>query len=366
MLLTILLLLSLLYMAMFFVCAIAAGFGSPSVRTFRPTVAIIIAARNEEHNISRCLTSMTRLSYPLHLLEVVVVDDRSTDATQDIVDGFARQYPHIRLVVAAPETGNLRGKTNAVTQGIEASSGEVLLFTDADCVVPQGWVEETLKYYVDEKVGVVAGFTSLGGGGWFSAMQALDWYALFSVAAAANRLGFPVTAVGNNLSVRRTAYDRVGGYRQIPFSVTEDYALFHSIIAKTDFAATFPMDPATTIESAPCRTWKDLYSQKKRWFTGGRDMELNSLLIFGLAYVYHILLVAGLVFDGRWVIWEAFLMKILADFVLILPAVVRFRRWRLLRAFPMYELYFIAYVVVYPLIVLFGRKVIWKERTFRD
>ncbi len=364
MFLDIVLSLSFVYFATIVACALAARVRLPLDRTRRPTVSIIIAARNEEQNIGRCLDSMTGLSYPPHLLEIIVVDDRSVDATHSIVARYAREHTQIRLVSAAPESGQLRGKTNAVTQGIEASSGDLLLFTDADCTAPPQWVEETVKYYTDDQVGIVAGYTSLQDTSWFAAMQALDWYALFSVASGAIRFGFPVTAVGNNLSVRRKAYDQVGGYRRIPFSVTEDYALFHAITSGTEYAARFPLDKASAIESTPCQNWRELYNQKKRWFTGGRGMEAKYLLMFGVAYIFHLLLAVGVLFVGGQEVWIALGIKVAADVVLVLPAVSTFRRWHLFRSFVAYELYFLVYVIIYPLIVLTGREIVWKERTF--
>ncbi len=335
-------------------------------RSRLPSVSIIIAARNEEKNIARCLDSMVRLSYPQHLLEIVVVDDRSMDNTRAIVDRYTRVCPQISVVTTSPEEGNLRGKTNAVTHGIEASTGEIIMFTDADCTVPERWVEETVKYYANPEVGIVAGFTSLERRNWFGAMQAIDWFVLFSVAAAMIRLRFPVTAVGNNLSVRRSAYDAVGGYRTIPFNVTEDYALFHAITTGTHHVARLPMDPATVVRSQACATWKDLYGQKKRWFTGGRDMEFKHFLVFSLSYITNLLILFAILLTGSAVAWAALGVKALGDLVLVIPSLKAFRLWPLLLYFPIFELYYFLYVLIFPPLVLMGRTVVWKERSFRD
>jgi cellulose synthase/poly-beta-1,6-N-acetylglucosamine synthase-like glycosyltransferase len=336
----------------------------PSNVSFKPNVSIIIAARNEEENIRQCLDSMIGLSYPSDLLEIIIVDDRSTDDTAAIVREYTDRHSHLRCLTASPGTGNLHGKTNAVAQGIEASSGEILIFTDADCAVPVRWVEETAKYYADPSVGIVAGFTALKTRRWFEAIQALDWFVLFSVAAATVRLKYPVTAVGNNLSVQRAAYDKVGGYRTIPFSVTEDYALFHAITRNTDYRAVFPIDPSTLVESEPCKDWKELYRQKKRWFTGGRGMDMKSLLVFAIPYGMNLLLFANLLFAPSLLILVAFVIKTTVDLFLALPSISAFRQGRLLRYFLIFEVYYIAYVLLFPLVVLVGRKVIWKERTF--
>ena len=90
------------------------------------------------------------------------------------------------------------------------------MMTDADCTVPPGWIEETVKYYTDDSIGLVPGFTAIRHRNIFEAIQTIDWFSLFTVASATTAIGFPVTAVGTNFTVRRAAYDAVGGYRRHP------------------------------------------------------------------------------------------------------------------------------------------------------
>jgi cellulose synthase/poly-beta-1,6-N-acetylglucosamine synthase-like glycosyltransferase len=367
MLIDILLILAAAYfllISLFAFAAFTARYSSDE--TYRPKVSVVIAARDEEENIGSCLASCERLSYPAEKLEVIVIDDRSTDATRSIIQGFVERHPHFKLVVAEPGTGKLQGKTNAVTQGIDHASGEILLFTDADCTLPSRWVEETVKYYDRDEVGVVAGFTYLEGAGWFSCFQAIDWFTLFTVASAGLRVGVPLTAVGTNLSVRRRAYDDVGGYRKIPFSVTEDYALFHAIVARKPYRARFPMDPGTLVVSKPCDSWPQLYRQKKRWFAGGIDMEVKILLGFGVAYLLGALLLLTPFFAWSSVYWLALLLKLAADLVLTLPSLARFRKWKLLPCWPLFQAYFFFYVLFYPPVAFLRKDVIWKDRRLRN
>lgn len=330
----------------------------------RPFVSVIVAARNEEHNIGRCLESLSRLSWPHELLEVIVVNDRSDDATPAIVSDYASRFPFVTLLSATPGTGHLAGKTNAVTQGIDASRGEIIMMTDADCSVPPSWIEETVKYYTDDSIGLVPGFTAIRHRNLFEAIQTIDWFGLFTVASATNSLGFPVTAVGTNFTVRRAAYDAVGGFRGIPFSVTEDYALFHAVTSHPDYRAVFPMDASALVTSEPCPTWKDLYRQRKRWFTGGKGMDFASMGIFGVIWVMHVLLMTAFVIDPG-IALTALAIKACADVLLVLPALIRFRQPGLLLVLPFYELYFFAYVVAFPPIVLVHGNVVWKDQKFK-
>ncbi len=363
MIVSLLFLFSAVYIVMIVVFALAASASrSRPEAGYRPSVSIIIAARNEEGHIGTCLDSIVALTYPKDLLEVIVVDDRSTDRTAEIIGGFGDKYPYIKLLRIESESGDRPGKTNAVMNAADASHGDVLMFTDADCRVPPAWVENTVAHYADPSIGVVAGFTYLAGESRLAQMQALDWFVLTSVASATTRLGFPVTAVGTNLSVRRKAYDSVGGYRKIPFSVTEDYALFHAVTSAGKWAARFPMDPGTLVESTPCPTMKQLFRQKQRWFMGGRGMDAKSLLIFSFPYAFNFLIVLALFFSPLWAVLLAVAVKLLVDFLLCLPAMSAFGRLSLLRVYPIFELYYYTYVLLFPPLVMFGGKITWKDR----
>jgi cellulose synthase/poly-beta-1,6-N-acetylglucosamine synthase-like glycosyltransferase len=366
MIVTLLFLFSVIYVVMILLFAGAAATSKALPdEGYRPRVSVIIAARDEEEQIGACLDSIVALTYPQELLDIILVDDRSTDRTAEIVNRYTGKHAHIRMLRIETVSEFPPGKTNAVMSAVDISKGEILMLTDADCRVPPTWVENTVQYYSHPSVGVVAGFTSLVGESWFDEMQALDWFVLFSVAAATTRLGFPVTAVGTNLSVRRAAYDSVGGYRKIPFSVTEDYALFHAVTASGKWKARFPMDPDTLVESTPCSDVNQLYNQKKRWFTGGRGMDAKSLLIFAFPYMFNVLILLG-VFLSPWsAVGLAIAIKLVVDFLLCLPAALSFRRTSLLFVYPLFEIYYCMYVLIFPVLVMFRGEITWKDRTFR-
>jgi 1,2-diacylglycerol 3-beta-glucosyltransferase len=331
---------------------------------YHPTVTVVVAARNEEDNIRSCLESLLRMRYPAGLLEILVIDDHSNDRTAEIVRGFASSNPHLKLLSAGPPQPPLRGKPSALAYAMDQVSSEIVLFTDADCRVRETWAEETVSYFADPGVGLVAGFTHLHGQGAFAGMQALDWFALFTTAAGAVRIGYPVTAVGTNLSVRRSVYEQVGGFRGIPFSVTEDYALFRAVTSRTKFRAVFPMDPGTLVTSDPCVDWRQLYRQKKRWFSGGRGMDPITLATFALLYLFHVALIVGLIFGPFLAALLVLALKLAADIILVLPALLRFRVTGLFRHLAAFELFFLLYVLIFPPIVLVTRTVAWKGRAY--
>jgi cellulose synthase/poly-beta-1,6-N-acetylglucosamine synthase-like glycosyltransferase len=327
-----------------------------------PFVSVIIAARNEENNIEDCLSSVLRQTYPANLFEVIVVDDNSTDSTAAICQRFMAQFPNL-LCVSAPENDDLRGKPNALACGIDASHGDVILITDADCTVPSTWVECTAHRY-EGNIGLIGGVTLQRNINWFEGMQSLDWAFILGMAASTAGLGHQHGSIGNNLSFRKKAYDQVGGYRKLKFSVTEDYTIVQAIIDSGDWDYIYPVDPKTTVESKPCPDWKMLLRQKHRWGKGALDMKFSGFAIMAIGFCMH-LAPFIMLYWGEVVLSASMLMvKFIFDYMFLYRFLKRVERLADLKWFYYFEVYFIIYVILLPFLVFFGGKVQWKGRSF--
>ena len=104
--------------------------GKPNEADVLPLVSVIVPARNEAHNIARCVQSLLAQDYPR--FEVIVVDDRSEDGTLAIVARLEKKDKRLRLIRGVPLPEDWMGKAHAVHQGYRVAAGEWLLFTDAD------------------------------------------------------------------------------------------------------------------------------------------------------------------------------------------------------------------------------------------
>jgi 1,2-diacylglycerol 3-beta-glucosyltransferase len=324
--------------------------------------SIIIAARNEEANLSGCLESVANQTYPVSLYEIIIVNDGSTDGTEAICTDFIKRYPNIKSI-RVTDDANIRGKANALAQGIESSSGEIILITDADCTVPKTWVEQTATRYNSE-VGLIGGFTLQKAATPFEGMQSLDWTFILGMAAATAGLGHPLGSIGNNLSFRRSAYDEIGGYRNLKFSVTEDYTVVQAIVSSLKWKYIYPIDLMHLVESKSCPNVQLIIRQKHRWGKGGLDMKPAGLIIMAIGFLMHLSPFIMLFWGGVVQAATALMIKFIADYVFLYQILYRLDRKDDLRWFYWFEIYFIIYVLLLPFLVFFGGKVKWKGREF--
>ena len=121
-----------------------------------PTASVMVAVRDEEKVISRCLDALDKLVYPSGKLQIIVINDSSTDATSEIIRKFILGKPQFTFIDGVEPTGHLRGKTNALVQGLKVATGEIILTTDADCKVNPLWAKTLASYFTDG-VGLLGG-----------------------------------------------------------------------------------------------------------------------------------------------------------------------------------------------------------------
>ncbi|MEN7548410.1 glycosyltransferase [Rapidithrix thailandica] len=326
-----------------------------------PKVSILVAARNEEDTIARCLEALTNIRYPQDKWEVLVGNDQSEDATERIAREYALQYKNIHVYTIRHTLGMARGKANVLAQLAQKAQGEYFLITDADTCPPPTWVRGMLQA-VQPDVGIVTGFTVIEGKSFFANMQALDWLFALSFIAQVARLGTPVTAMGNNMLISRKAYASVGGYENIPFSITEDYALFKKVLDKGwKFRQ---LDQAEiTATTRPIPTFAGLMHQRKRWMYGALQLQFFMKLIIYFQTFFLPLLVLLSFWSWKWALL-AWFARITGQSIYILYQLIRLKRTKLLPFYPFYEGYLLIISFSMLIFYLLPIKVNWKGREY--
>ncbi len=327
-----------------------------------PSVSIIVAARNEENNILKCMESLNQLIYPENKIEIIIVDDNSTDTTATIIDEFISDKPKFIKINPSKNFGEVKGKANALANAIELSKGEIIMTTDADCSVSPTWAKTIASYYTKD-VALVCGYTNQFERTIFQGMQSVDFIYLLGIAGGTMNLGKPLSCIGNNMSYRKSVYNEIGGYAKIPFSVTEDFKVLMAMHELKKYKIIYPLDEGGLVTSEPCGDVKSLYHQKKRWGVGGLDSDLAGYFVMSSGFVTHIcvlLLPFFFSFAGLYLLS----FKLFIDYFFLKSIYNRLKIKLLIKHFMAFEIYFIVYVLLLPITLILSRKVKWKGRNY--
>jgi len=280
-----------------------------------------------------------------------------------IISNFIHGKLKFRVIhLEENDSAILKGKVRAMAEGIKIANGEIILTTDADCVVSPLWAKTIASYYVGN-VGVVNGFTTQIVKNSFSGMQAIDFVYLLFIAAGTINLGKPVSCIGNNMSFRKKAYEETGGFENLPFSVTEDFLLLNSIHKLKKYEVIYPLNRDSLVISIPASSFGELFKQKKRWAVGGIDAPLLGIGLMLWAFLTNLfILLTPFFFSAAWLYLVIF--KIAIDFFVLLPVHQKLGLQKNLKYFLVFQIYYIIYVLVLPFAVLFNKKVKWKDRVY--
>jgi len=253
-----------------------------------PKISILVAARNEADNIVRCLTSLEQLDYDKDKIEILIGNDLSTDYTQMLTENFIRGKHQFRLInLNGSEYPQTKGKARVLATLAAESSGEYLLVTDADISVGPLWAKGLVSQMLNNKCEMAGGTTNIVANNLFAKFQHVDWLYFMGIINMFASIKRPLTVVGNNMAFSKKAYLETGGYETIPFSITEDYALFKALGQKGHTIAQ-GMNPETLVYSQPIDTLKGVLKQRKRWLIGGWDLPFYyraMMFIFGAWYI---------------------------------------------------------------------------------
>jgi cellulose synthase/poly-beta-1,6-N-acetylglucosamine synthase-like glycosyltransferase len=334
-------------------------------------VNVLIAARNEERNLRNCLLSLTKQDYPHELYHVTILDDDSQDATAEIARYFCKtqtnfHYKHIKNTI-----GNLKGKMNALAQGLADLEGDIVLITDADCIVPPTWIKTMVSYF-DKSTGLIGALTSLTPLQWtkapvkdtlFHKIQTLDWFFLQAVARLSSNAGKAVTVLGNNFGFSLQAYRETGGFEEMGFSITEDYALMRAIERIGSWSIKHINDPNAAIFSYPLDNLKGFILQRLRWIKGGKSARPWAYFLMGTSFITHLLIITAFVLiPVNPITLLSFLLIVFTDYQTTKSNLDSSHLEYLKNYFILFEIFYILYTVLFAVYFALPLKVVWKNR----
>lgn len=278
----------------------------------------MVPARNEEKDVSELIECLIAQNYPTEMFEILIVNDRSTDRTEEIIKDYAAKYKNISYITITETNHNLMGKQNALDIGIRAAKGEIILLTDADCIIPNLWVRSMVKMFNSPNVGLVVGKTEIYEPKTFwDRFQVLFHRLNIEIAQVSIMVGKYTSGMGNNLGVSKSAYISIGGYPKLGKSILDDEILVRGV-AKAGYELRAAVYKDSIVHTKPMPDLKSLQKQHIRWIDGG--LHYKSPTRFGILtyYIFNIyiiyLLFVGAVFRDYYA-FACVVVKILSDFL---------------------------------------------------
>lgn len=308
--------------------------------------SVIIACRNEEKHLPFLIESLSLQDYPPELFEIIIVDDNSTDRTPGIVS----QYKTIHNLSFLKNKGN--GKKTAIRTGIHEAKGNLLVTTDADCVMQKGWIRSIARFYDEHKPDLIVCPVKLEGGkGFFQKFQELEFLSLQGITAGTALEGNPVMCNGANLAFTRKAYDESAELLHDELTSGDDVFLLHAVKGKKGNRIMWLESSEATVKTMAPVSLGAFLRQRKRWLSKAGSYSDGYTIMLGLStflavLLQGILLPVSIAIPRLLVLYAAvFILKSIPDFLILLNTAKRTGNKKLLA-------WFIPCQLIYPYYVL--------------
>lgn len=280
-----------------------------------PRVSVIIPARNEEEGIGDCLRAVLAQDYPN--FEVILINDKSTDRTGEIVREIEDGDPRLSCIQGKELPPGWMGKNHALFQGVREAKGEFLLFVDADSRLEPECLTQTMSRALEEGSDLLTIIPTLICGGFWEKVVHPILVQMIFVWAPSKKINDPGSEVasgnGPYMLFRRSAYEKIGGHEAVKDNIVEDLELARNI-KRAGFRLTYVGAPelmSLRMYTCLAEIWEGW--SKNFYISLGGKVWLTALASLGI-FIYFILpwlampaALAVLIFGGWDPTWLAVL-----------------------------------------------------------
>ncbi|OEK07770.1 glycosyltransferase [Flavivirga aquatica] len=338
--------------------------------------SILIPFRNEAKNLPDLLKSMASLKYSKQLFEVIFIDDDSEDDSVDIIKEFISKKSinssRGNFSIIKNERKTNSPKKDAITSAINHAKHEWIIATDADCILPEYWLDSFDEYIQKTNVSCIAGpVTYHLNNDFFNRFQLLDILSLQGATIGGFGIKKPFLCNGANFAYKKTLFSKINGFEGNTHIASGDDIFLLEKIAKTNPKSLHYLKCEKAIVTTTAQpTYKNLIAQRIRWVAKtstynnwfGKFTGLVVLLMNALIISYLVLSIIN-VFNFK--IWLYILIiKFNIDFFLIYKSALFFNQKGILRSFIFGFLiypFFSVYVAFISMFITYK----WKGRVFK-
>ena len=338
-------------------------------------VSIIVPARNEEDNILNLIHSIQNQTYPKSCFELIIIDDCSTDQTAEIVKKYSDS--NIKLIALSDylDEKNINAyKKKAIEIGIKASSGALIITTDADCTMGVNWLHEIVHCFEIHQPKMIVMPVQINYSNRFiEIFQSLDFMCLQGITGASVQKKFHGMCNGANLAYTKAVFEEVDGFLGIDHIASgDDLLLMHKIANKYANEIMYLKSVAVIVKTIPAKTIKAFLNQRIRWASKAEKYEDKRMLpVLMLVYFFNLFLfimmaLAFVTKDKTTINLLLFLLLLKTEIELLFlyPVAKFFGERKLLWLFPIFQPFHIVYTVMAGFLGKFGTYK-WKGRTVK-
>ncbi|WP_407453749.1 glycosyltransferase [Methanobrevibacter sp.] len=281
----------------------------------------MIAARNEEKNIKKLLKSIYNQTFTKELFEVIIIDDHSEDNTLSIVENFIKENNDINLKIFSAEK---EGKKFAISQALHLAHNELVIVTDADCVLKTTWIESIVNFYKEKKCKMILAPVLLSPAEtFFEKIQVLEHLSLIGSTAGSANIGFPVMCNGANMAYEREAALEVEKFRK-DFNIPsgDDMFLMEQFVKNYgQQSVKFLLSKSAIVETKTCKTISDFFRQRRRWVSKTKAYTSWKILATAFIVLFFNLSIVSLFIGAFFIpaLWSLYFLLTLLKFFIDLP-----------------------------------------------
>ncbi|MDA3616039.1 glycosyltransferase [Polluticaenibacter yanchengensis] len=332
-------------------------------------VTIIIPARNEAENIAACLESIIKQSFPSDLMEVLVINDASTDNTAEIAETYTQTHNYIKHYLLNLDGNEKAHKKRAIEFGVGIAKHPLIVCTDADCSHHENWLKNIVVIYETGNYQFIAAPVMFNTNSKVSSIfQTLDFLTLQGITGASVNANFHSMCNGANIAYTKAAFLKVNGFNGIDDLPTgDDMLLMHKIAMAYPGQTTWIKNKETITYTDAMPTWRSFFNQRIRWASKATYYSDKSIIaVLFLVYFFNVWLavlpVLAIFNTQYWSLWFSIAgIKILVEYVFIIPVAAFFNKQNWLWTFPFFQPIHILYTVISGWLGKFGQYE-WKGR----
>nr|WP_256471444.1 glycosyltransferase [Solitalea agri] len=318
-------------------------------------VTVIVPARNEEKMIGHCVRDIAAQNYPNDLLEIIVIDDHSTDRTAEVVQSI--NYSNLKLIKLQANPALNSYKKKAIADAISVASGDLIITTDGDCRMGRNWIRSIVNEY--ESTGnkmLSAPVAYFEESSFLEELQGLEFMGLISLGAASIANKIAGSCNGANLAYEKKAFMEVGGFSGIDqIASGDDELLLHKMLSTYEDKVSFLKSEEAIVYTHAKPTLKEFIAQRKRWASKSTKYQNKNMVWMGLSvFGFYVMMLISLLmafFNTHfvYVFIAAYLFKCIMDFFWVIPVAHFMNKVKLMKFMPVLvfvHLFYLVYIGV--------------------